>query len=51
MVESLGSKQNIIDLQRLPLPIWDGNCRSHATWKKEFHQWMMKYGHEKEEQL
>ena len=51
MAESLATKPNLSGLQRLPVPTWDGNRRSYATWKKEFNHWMMKYGQDKDEQL
>ena len=51
MADTLGSKPNSSGLQRLPVPTWDGSRRSYATWKKEFHHWMTKYGQDKDEQL
>ena len=51
MADTLGSKPNLSGLQRLPVPTWDGSCRSYATWKKEFNHWMTKYGQDKDEQL
>ena len=34
MAESLATKPNLSGLQRLPVPTWDGNRRSYATWKR-----------------
>jgi len=51
MTDTSGSKPNLSDPQRLPVPTWDGGRRSYATWKKEFNHWMMKCGQNKDEQL
>ena len=51
MADTLVSKPKLSDLQRLPVPKWDGCCGSYATWKKEFNHWMMKGDQDKDEQL
>ncbi|KAK3722850.1 hypothetical protein QZH41_007806 [Actinostola sp. cb2023] len=51
MAESLGSKPNTSALERLPVPVWDGNRRTYRTWKKEFNHSMSKYGQDPDEQL
>ncbi|XP_020893926.1 uncharacterized protein LOC110233025 [Exaiptasia diaphana] len=38
-------------LERLPVPTWDGNRRTYATWKKEFNHSMKKYSQDPDEQL
>ena len=52
MAEALqASKSDSRGLERLPVPTWDGSCRSYETWKKEFNHWMDKYSQDKDEQL
>ena len=51
MAEALGSKHTGSTLERLPVPTWDGNRRSYATWKKEFNHAMKKYSQDPDEQL
>ena len=51
MAEALGSKPTASTLERLPVPIWDGNRRTYATWKKEFNHAMKKYSQDPDEQL
>ena len=51
MAKALESKQNQGVLEKLPVPSWDGNRRTYATFKKEFQHWMEKYKQDGEEQL
>jgi len=51
MAESLGSKPNTSALERLPVPVWDGNRRMYRIWKREFNHSMSKYGQDPDEQL
>ena len=46
-----GPKSAANGLERLPVPNWDGSCRSYPTWKEEFNHWMNKYSQDKDEQL
>ena len=44
MAEVLGSqKKTNQGLEKLPVPTWDGNRKTYATWKREFKYWMIKY--------
>lgn len=51
MAEALGTKKAPNSLERLPVPAWDGNRRTYATWKKEFNHAMKKYSQDPDEQL
>ena len=47
----MSSKSKSSGLERLPVPTWDGRCRSCSAWKKEFNHWMTKCSQDEDEQL
>jgi hypothetical protein len=53
MAEALTSTKNdkINSLEKLSVPVWDGQRKSYLTWKHEFKYWMEKCKQDKEEQL
>ena len=51
MAESLTMKPRSSGLERLSVPSWGGSPKSYATWKKEFKDWMVKYGQDSDEEL
>ena len=53
MVDVLDSKSNSQNhgLEKLSVPVWDGDRKSYATWKNEFNNCMKKYNQDHDEQL
>ena len=53
MAEALTSTKTdkINSLEKLSVPVWDGQRKSYLTWKHEFKYWMEKCKQDKEEEL
>jgi hypothetical protein len=53
MVDVLDSKSKSQNhsLEKLSVPIWDGDTKSYANWKNEFNQCMKEYHQDNDEQL
>ena len=48
-MKAKGDKSNC--LEKLPVPSWDGDRKSYATWRFEFNRCMTKYSQDSDEQL